>query len=219
MWGKRRTRWYLGVVSPLVASSGSCCSSAHWNTRKSIARGVVNILSMHAARFFSAAFARHKIVDIAERLFIAKCCLQEWAAHALLTVLTLRSRFSHALLTLWGRCLFWWGNHRKHMHPKAQLSGCRPLEAEFQIWSNCVGTTSAPLTTLGWSGVATPLPQPEICATFLLSPKDPESTSIWWYYDMFLFSPKDPKSTQSQLCWTWSFWVHFLRDRPQKVVP
>ena len=44
-----------------------------------------------------------------ERLFIAKSCYQEWAAHALLTLehalLTLCSRFAHALLTvltLWG---------------------------------------------------------------------------------------------------------------------
>ena len=43
---KRRTRWPLGVVGPLVASSRSCCSAAHWRTRKSIARGVVNIFSM-----------------------------------------------------------------------------------------------------------------------------------------------------------------------------
>ena len=38
-----------------------------------------------------------------ERLFIAKCCHQEWAAHACSRLLTLCSRFAHALHTLCSR--------------------------------------------------------------------------------------------------------------------
>ena len=94
-----------------------------------------------------------------------------------------------------------------------QFSACRLLETEFQIWNTCVGTNHAPLTTLCWSEVATPLPQPEICIYIYIylfiyicinicvsnvpcEPKEPRSTSIIsWYYDTFLLSPKDPKST------------------------
>ena len=112
---KRRTRWYLGVVGPLVASSRSCCSAAHWRTRKSIARGVVNILSMQLQLDSFCCLGTPQDCRHCWKTFYCEICNQEWAAHALLTLcsrfahacsrfahasLMLRSRFAHALLTL-----------------------------------------------------------------------------------------------------------------------
>ena len=95
----------------------------------------------------------------------------------LLTVLTVCSQFAHGFLTVCSCCSRFGGwcvylNEETHKQTMphflfwamctkgTQLAGCRLLEADFQIWNQ---NTHMPLTTLRWSGVATPLPQPEIC--------------------------------------------------------
>ena len=144
-----------------------------------------------------------------ERLFIAKCCHQEWAAHALLTfcsrlltlcsrsprfllsplgsfwvliqgsfwvLLTVCSRFAraaHALLMLCSRfgglCVYLDEETRKQTMPLFCCSEpCVPKAHSFQAADSLrlifkSEKKHMPLTTLRWSGVATPLPQPEIC--------------------------------------------------------
>ena len=99
------------------------------------------------------------------------------SAHGAHRLLTVCSRFSHGLLVLLTLCSRFGGwcvylNEETHKQTMphflfwamctkgTQLAGCRLLEADFQIWNQ---NTHMPLTTLRWSGVATPLPQPEIC--------------------------------------------------------
>ena len=99
------------------------------------------------------------------------------SAHGAHRLLTVCSRFSHGLLVLLTLCSRFGGwcvylNEETHKQTMphflfwamctkgTQLAGCRLLEADFQIWNQ---NAHMPLTTLRWSGVATPLPQPEIC--------------------------------------------------------
>ena len=142
---KRRTRWYLGVVGPLVASSRSCCSAAHWRTRTSIARGVVNILSMQLQLDSFCCLCTPQDCRHCWKTFYCAMLSSRMGcsrfAHAVLTLahasLTLRSRFAHAcscfahalltlahtLLTLCGRCLFTVASRRKPPAPSVMDSG------------------------------------------------------------------------------------------------
>ena len=170
------------------------------------------LLSRYEVSFGSLQGSAHGLLTVCSRL-----------AHGLLALLTLCSCFAQALggdvpilmkKPISKPCNFFVvPSHVSLSHTPFRL------QTPWGWFSNLKKNTHVPLTTLRWSGVATPLPQPEICMCDVpfepkglrkyiliwsyimvlwhvpLQPTGPKKYIYRWYCATFLLGPKDPKST------------------------